>query len=357
MSGMTSDPNSLHPCASRPSVVWARIRRGCLLCWALAAWSLNQGAGAASAPGAATVQPGLRDAAFGPLLTPAALLAQLPRVRVVDLREADGADASYAAGHIPGAVSAPYAAWRGPADNPGELLPVVRYVGLVRSLGVDAQTPVVLVADGSGPSDFGAPARVYWTLKWLGLQRLAILNGGMVAWTREGLPVTRQAVRARPSRFVPRFDAAILATRTAVFRDVQDPRAALLLDARPRAFYLGRAKAPAAARPGTLPGAVDFDNARWFAGESGALPDAAVLQRVARGLPPMDPKRPVVSFCNTGHWAATNWFVLSEVLHRPDVKLYPGSMVDWSRADEPMAHVPSRFEQLWTQLKQAWQGL
>ena len=71
----------------------------------------------------------------------------------------------------------------------------------------------------------------------------------------------------------------------------------------------------------------------------------------------MDPKRPVVSFCNTGHWAATNWFVLSEVLHRPDVKLYPGSMVDWSRADEPMAHVPSRFEQLWTQLKQAWQGL
>ena len=349
MPGMTSDPSPRHLSASRLSAVWVRIRRGCLLAWALATWALSQGVGAA--------QPGVRGAAFGPLLTPAALLAQLPRVRVVDLREADGADASYAAGHIPGAVSAPYAAWRGPADNPGELLPVARYVALVRSLGVDAQTPVVLVADGSDSSNFGAPARVYWTLKWLGVPRLAILNGGMAAWTRAGLPVTRQAVRARPSRFVPRFDATILATRAAVSRDVQDPRAALLLDARPRAFYLGRAKAPAAARPGTLPGAVDFDNARWFAGESGALPDAAVLQRVAQGLPPMDPKRPVVSFCNTGHWVATNWFVLSEVLHRPDVKLYPGSMVDWSRADEPMAHVPSRFEQLWTQLKQAWQGL
>ncbi len=349
MPGMTSDPSPRHLSASRPSAAWARVRRGCLLAWALAAWALSQSVGAA--------QPGVQGGAFGPLLTPAALLAQLPGVRVVDLREAEGADASYAAGHIPGAVSAPYAAWRGPADNPGELLPVARYVALVRSLGVDAQTPVVLVADGGDPSDFGAPARVYWTLKWLGVQHLAILNGGMAAWTRAGLPVTRQAARARPSRFTPRFDAAILATRAAVSRDVQDPRAALLLDARPRAFYLGRVKAPAAAKPGTLPGALDFDNARWFPGDSGALPDAAVLQRVAQGLPPMDPKRPVVSFCNTGHWAATNWFVLSEVLHRPDVKLYPGSMVDWSRAGEPMAHVPGRFEQLWTQLKQAWQGL
>ncbi|MEC7558641.1 MAG: sulfurtransferase, partial [Pseudomonadota bacterium] len=34
--------------------------------------------------------------------------------------------------------------------------------------------------------------------------------------------------------------------------------------------------------------------------------------------------------CNTGHWAATNWFVLSEVLGRDDVKLYDGSMVEWT---------------------------
>jgi len=65
----------------------------------------------------------------------------------------------------------------------------------------------------------------------------------------------------------------------------------------------------------------------------------------------------IVSFCNTGHWAATNWFVLSEVLHRPHVALYPGSMVDWSRADAPMAHVPTRWQQLWQQLEQTWQAL
>jgi thiosulfate/3-mercaptopyruvate sulfurtransferase len=60
-----------------------------------------------------------------------------------------------------------------------------------------------------------------------------------------------------------------------------------------------------------------------------------------------------VSFCNTGHWAATNWFVLSEVIGQKDVKLYPESMVGWSRTGLPMANVPSRLEQFWMQLKEA----
>ena len=51
-----------------------------------------------------------------------------------------------------------------------------------------------------------------------------------------------------------------------------------------------------------------------------------------------------ISYCNTGHWAATNWFVLSEVAQVPDVKLYAESMVEWSQANQPMEHVPSSVE-------------
>ena len=43
------------------------------------------------------------------------------------------------------------------------------------------------------------------------------------------------------------------------------------------------------------------------------------------------PKGPVISYCNTGHTAALNWFVLSEVFGRPDVTLYDGSMTDWTQ--------------------------
>ena len=43
------------------------------------------------------------------------------------------------------------------------------------------------------------------------------------------------------------------------------------------------------------------------------------------------------SFCNAGHWAATNWFVLSEVLGHDDVKLYDNSMVEWTAdGDNPL---------------------
>jgi thiosulfate/3-mercaptopyruvate sulfurtransferase len=40
--------------------------------------------------------------------------------------------------------------------------------------------------------------------------------------------------------------------------------------------------------------------------------------------------KPVISYCNTGHWASTNWFVLSEVLGKKNVRIYDGSMVEWS---------------------------
>ncbi len=46
------------------------------------------------------------------------------------------------------------------------------------------------------------------------------------------------------------------------------------------------------------------------------------------------PKGEAISYCNTGHSAAGDWFVLSEVLGRPDVKLYDGSMSEWTQDPE-----------------------
>ena len=59
----------------------------------------------------------------------------------------------------------------------------------------------------------------------------------------------------------------------------------------------------------------------------------------------------LVSFCNTGHWAATNWFALSELAGIDNVKLYPESMVGWSNAGHEMANVPGLFRNLWNQVR------
>lgn len=287
-----------------------------------------------------------------PLVTPAELAAKSaePSLRIVDIRAADGGPATYARGHVPGALSAPYAKWRGPKENPGALPDTHALTALIRTLGIDSATPVVVVYEGTDTTEFGAAARVYWTLKAAGLKQLAILNGGMKAWRGAGLAISTDVRAVAPSNFVVTLDPAVIATQDEVAQAAAS--GSVLLDARPPAYFRGEARHAAARTPGTLVGAKNVAHDVWFADGAAALRTTADVQRIA-AREGIDTTQPTVSFCNTGHWAATNWFVLSEVLGQKDVKLYPESMVGWSRNGLPMANVPSRLEQFWMQLKEA----
>jgi thiosulfate/3-mercaptopyruvate sulfurtransferase len=58
-----------------------------------------------------------------------------------------------------------------------------------------------------------------------------------------------------------------------------------------------------------------------------------------------------VSYCNTGHWSATNWFVLHELLGRHNVKLYDGSMVEWTKnASRPIVSSRTKWDDLMKKL-------
>ena len=279
-----------------------------------------------------------------PLIAPAELnaLAGRPNVRIIDIRD----PASYAEKHIPGAVSAPYGSWRGPATNPGELPALPALTARVQSLGLAPEVHAVVVSSGKDATDFGASARVYWTLKALGLTELSVLNGGVAAWAAAGLPQDNVAVKVAPSTFLPRLDPAMLATREQVQAAVNGG-GVRLVDARPAEFFKGETRHQAAKLPGTLKGAVNVDNARWFKPGTSTFVAADEARRIAASQP-IDPSRDTISFCNTGHWAATNWFAMSEVLGQKNVRLYAGSMVDWTQAPEvlPMDNVPNRFAQL-----------
>ena len=294
-------------------------------------------------------------AAAQPLITPAELSARLsaPQLRVVDIRDGrnDAGKTPYEVGHIAGALSAPYSKWRGPKDNPGRLPSEETLTAVLRALGIDAATPVVVVYAGSNATDFGAAARVYWTLKAAGVQDLSILNGGVAAWRAANLPLTTEVTTIAPSTYTARIDPKLVATQEEVARVIGNEHWRLL-DARPSAFFLGETRHAAAKTPGTLVGAKNVDNAVWFAKGSGALLPTSDVKRIAQESG-VQSDQPTVSFCNTGHWAATNWFVLSEVLGQKEVKLYPESTVGWSNADLPMANVPGRLAQFWLQLKEA----
>jgi thiosulfate/3-mercaptopyruvate sulfurtransferase len=290
-----------------------------------------------------------------PLVSPAELAAKLgdQQLRIVDIRGGgkDGSKSPYELAHIPGALSAPYAKWRGPKDNPGRLPDLAVLGALIQSLGIDADTPVLVVYEGADATEFGAAARVVWTLKLAGLAKLAILNGGMKAWRDAGKPVTTDVGAVAPSRYVVQIDTRVIATQDEVAQVIAQ-QSGQLVDARPAPYFRGETRHTAARTPGTLVGAKNVAHDVWFVGDSATMQSQAEVRRIAAKAG-VDSDSPTVSFCNTGHWAATNWFVLSEVLGHQDVKLYPESMVGWSRAELPMANVPGRLQQFWLQVLEA----
>nr|WP_300308411.1 sulfurtransferase [Halomonas sp.] len=257
---------------------------------------------------------------------------------VLDVRSSvdDGGDRSdYEAAHIPGSIYSNYSedGWRETRDGVvGMLPPVSSLERLIGGLGIGNDDTVVIVPAGTGPTDFGSAARIYWTFKVLSHDEVAILDGGFAGWQEAGLEVASGEAEYRdPVRFEGKLDESLIATTD----DVVAAREAgeQLVDARPQDFFAGRTQAPDAKAPGTIPDALNLPNQDFLSGDDGAwhLNTAEVEARIqAAGL---DPSQPTVSFCNTGHWASTDWFVLSEIAGFDNVALYDGSMVEWTQDD------------------------
>src|SRR3546814_383057 len=174
-----------------------------------------------------------------PLLTPAQLneVRADAAVRIIDIRPAD----VYGAQHIPGALNAPYGSWRGPETNPGQLPALEKLTALVQSLGLDENTHAVVVSSGANATDFGSSARVYWTLKYLGLNNLSVLNGGVKAWADASLPPDKSVATVAASQYQPVLNQALIATKEDVQSKIDSPQTRLVA-ARPAKFFLGETK-------------------------------------------------------------------------------------------------------------------
>jgi thiosulfate/3-mercaptopyruvate sulfurtransferase len=266
---------------------------------------------------------------------------------VLDIRSAlDGGGAqAYAAAHIPGSVHSDYdkAGWRVTRNDVPFMVPTAAELEkLVGDLGIDEDTHVVVVPAGVSVLDFGAAARTYWTLKYAGVKKVSILDGGVAAWKAAGLTLESGAKTPSPTIFTAAIDKS-LRVEAADVEKIESAGGATLVDARPASFFLGKEKAPNAVAYGHIPGAVNVDSAEFYDARTNRLKPAAELAKIAHAIP----AGPAVSYCNTGHWAATDWFVLHELLGRKDVTLYAGSMVEWtSNANRPVESSRTKWDDL-----------
>lgn len=272
-------------------------------------------------------------------------------VVLIDLRNKidKGSYETYLDGHIPSSLHSDYLkdGWRVGRDDVVGLLPTeAEFEALARKLGVSAGSHVVLIPAGVNSTDFGSSARAYWTFKVFGHDKVSILNGGYAAWVAAypGQIETGAPVAPVPGDFVARFQPQGYVSMEQVAALVESKGKTTLLDGRNEAQFYGEAKHPKATNPGRIPGAQMLFQETAYDVETNKLKSVDELQTLYAAV---DAGQPVISYCNTGHWAATNWFVLSEVLGRKDVKLYDGSMVEWTaNADNPLDTGKSNLDKI-----------
>jgi len=239
-------------------------------------------------------------------------------------------EADFRAGHVPGARWVPLASIIVERDGvPNELPETEVLRGVFEQAGVSDDSHVVVYGDLGGL----AAGRAFFTLDYLGHERVSLLDGGLDAWKAENRPLSIEARSAVRGSFTPRPQAGRVVDAGWVRERLEDP-AYVLIDARPTPQFTG--EDAAGLRPGHIPGAKNiFWRTALVSDDDPRLKDAAALRAMytAAGA---TTDRTVVAYCRTGMQASHAYFV-ARYLGFP-VVMYDGSYIEWSRrADLPVA--------------------
>jgi thiosulfate/3-mercaptopyruvate sulfurtransferase len=269
--------------------------------------------------------------AFTTLISTAALALHLEddALAIVDCRtklddEGWGAR-EYAAAHIPGAVyadlnrdlSAPKTGTNGrhPRPDPGVLAARFGQLGIA--------TGVQVVAYDQDNGMFAS--RLWWLLRWLGHDAVAVLDGGLAKWLAEDRPTVSGETRPAPRQFVAAPRAEMTVDVAAMAQRVGSPDWRLV-DARAPERFRGEVE-PLDRIPGRIPGAVNH----FFQTnvENGVFKTPEQLRAsFAKTLENQSPDR-VVCYCGSGVTACHNLLAM-EHAGLKGAQLYVGSWSEWS---------------------------
>lgn len=211
---------------------------------------------------------------------------------------------------------------------------------LVRSWGVQAGRPIVIVSAGMEPIDFNDAARLYWQFKVYGEDNIAVLNGGTAGWIAEGREVVTAAAKVSEGNWVSKADRSAEMGVDSVDVEQAGAKSVQLVDARDDAHYLGLSKSSSVNGVGHVAGAKNVFTGLMStqSGDAAKLLAAETYRDIFK-FSGIDPQAPAIAYCNTGSQAAGTWFVLSEILGNKQAKLYDGSLHQWALEKRPMVAV------------------
>ena len=186
-------------------------------------------------------------------------------------------------------------------------------------------TDQVVVYDRQGANYCG---RLWWMLKWLGHDAVAVLDGGLQAWKAAGGALASgQASPGQPARFDVRPPLRELVLTDRVVSQLNQPDQTLV-DARGAPRYRGEVE-PLDPIAGHIPGALNRPFTDNFTPE-GHFKSADVLKSEWTQLLAGRPASSVVHHCGSGVSAVPN-LIAMELAGFGPTALYAGSWSEWSR--------------------------
>lgn len=241
---------------------------------------------------------------------------------------------NYRAQHIPGAV---FFDIDDIADKstalPHMLPPRQIFEEAAGALGISDRDYVVIY-DEQGV--FSA-ARVWWTFRAMGHEKVAVLNGGLPKWLKEGRPVTSEVTIITKTKYSAKPVPSLCASHETVRRALADGTA-IVADARPAERFKGAAPEPRAGlRSGGMPGAINipYDRVLRDTGELRSPEDIREVLKEAR----VGENAPIITSCGSGVTAALLSLALA-VSGRREYAVYDGSWAEWGDEKNDIAVFP-----------------
>jgi thiosulfate/3-mercaptopyruvate sulfurtransferase len=253
-----------------------------------------------------------------------------PRWVVVDCRftlgQTERGRQAYQQAHIAGAVYAHLDEDLSSPIVPGQTgrhpLPSVQAAAQTfGGWGIDGGTQVVAYDDSGGSQ----AARLWWMLRWLGHDQVAVLDGGWQRWQERGGPTrggseTRQATTFTPQ---PRPQMVVDAATVLGLLDSPDFR---IVDSRSAERYRGEQE-PIDPVAGHIPSAVSGPSTAVLEADGRFRSPEALAEHFQTLLGPVAPDH-AVFYCGSGVTAAHNLLALAHA-GLGDALLYAGSWSDW----------------------------
>ncbi|MEX2124303.1 MAG: sulfurtransferase [Woeseia sp.] len=282
--------------------------------------------------------------------------------RIVDCRfelsQPDKGFSDYLDGHIPGAVYAhldrdlaapPASAGNGSGRHP---LPAPEvFARTLGHWGISELTPVTVYDQAGG----AIAARLWWMLRWMGHRSVRLLDGGIDAWRRAGLPLTTDVRDAPTAIYAGEPDDSLIVTTGEVLHGITSGSRLILVDARDAARFEGKTE-PIDPVAGHIPAARNFPfstsltaDGCWRSGDelrrawSNAF-GREVAGSTGHGRPGGAPPDDWAVMCGSGV-TACHLALSAGLAGLPQPRLYVGSWSEWIRNPaRPVATGPADAE-------------